>query len=420
MVVHTCPSCKKEFNKKSTYDYHVQNKKSPCEKNDVLIAPNCSNNAPNCSNNAPINSNVNIMDILDIIIGKNDNGNININDKIISCMYCDKTFTRNTNLQRHLNNRCKSKENYDELEKLKKDMKLIIDNYQNLENNYQKIENENMDLKNKIDEIEIVQNGGNTVINNDNKTINNNNNKTINQTNNSNNNNQINKGVILNNTVNIQVVQFGNEDIDKLNLIDAMKSYLKSTGGNIASNMLKYINLNEQYPENNNICMTDLSREIVKIHNGKKFVYKKFKNVKDELLTKIVTNTRKIVNKYENDVNLKKSNDTKSKLKINDVSLKIIDGISAEDIVREEIKEQEKMLIKNKIVENNNLNINNVANDETSESEEEREFTLEERLRIDHLENKRDGMQKKTFENIKDELYNAKELTESLLKIIPL
>ena len=42
MVVHTCPSCKKEFNKKSTYDYHVQNKKSPCEKNDVLIAPNCS------------------------------------------------------------------------------------------------------------------------------------------------------------------------------------------------------------------------------------------------------------------------------------------------------------------------------------------------------------------------------------------
>ena len=52
------------------------------------------------------------------------------------------------------------------------------------------------------------------------------------------------------------------------------------------SNMLKYINLNEQYPENNNICMTDLSREIVKIHNGKKFVYKKFKNVKDEILTK--------------------------------------------------------------------------------------------------------------------------------------
>jgi len=35
---------------------------------------------------------------------------------------------------------------------------------------------------------------------------------------------------------------------------------------------------------------------------------------------------------------------------------------------------------------------------------------LEERLRIEHLENKREGMQKKTFENIKDGLYNARTL----------
>ena len=203
------------------------------------------------------------------------------------------------------------------------------------------------------------------------------------------------------------MVQFGNEDISKLNLVDAMKSYLKSTGGNIASNMLNYINLNKDYPENNNICMTDMSREIVKIHNGEKFVYKKFKNVKDEILTKIVTNTRKIVDKYENDETLKKSADTKTKLKINEVSLKIIDGISAEDIVREEIKEKEKLLIKNV---KNEKNDKNDKNKDDSESEEEREFTFEERLRIEHLDNKRDGMQKKTFENIKDGLYNARSL----------
>lgn len=47
---------------------------------------------------------------------------------------------------------------------------------------------------------------------------------------------------------------------------------------------------------------------------------------------------------------------------------------------------------------------------EYSESEEERDFTFEERLRIEHLDNKREGMQKITFENIKDGLYNAKEL----------
>ena len=328
-----------------------------------------------------------------------------VTDNENKCVYCDKIFTRIDNLQRHLNGRCKSKGNYDDLEKLKEDMKVIIknyqkleNNYQNLENNYQNLENVNVNLKKEIDGIKTTQQGSC-----DNTTV-------INKTINNNNNNQINKGVILNNTVNIQVVQFGSEDIDKLNLTDAMKSYLKSTGGNIASNMLKYINLNEQYPENNNICMTDLSREIVKIHNGKKFVYKKFKNVKGDILNKVVGNTRKLITKYKNDETLKISNDIKNKLKINDVSLKIIDGISAEDIVREEINEQ-KVLTEANNVKINKINEKKDVNSD-SDSEEEREFTFEERLRIEHLENKREGMQKITFENIKDGLYNAKELLE--------
>ena len=382
MVIHICPICKKQFNKKSNYDYHTLNKKNPCNKSNFLI-PQIPSNFPQF----PSTFSLFPSNLIDNLIKEPMSNNNNC-----VCTYCDKIFTRADNLQRHLNSTCKSKGNYDELEKLKEDMKLIIQNYQKIENNYQNLENENANLKNKIVEIEINQKGAN--LNNESKTINN--------VNNTINNNQINKGVIVNN---IQISQFGNEDIDKLNLTDAIKSYLKSTGGNIISNMLSYINLNEQYPENQNICMTDLSREIVKIHNGKKFVYKKFKNVKDEILTKIVKNTRKIVNKYENDETLKKSADTKSKLKINDVSLKIIDGISAEDIVREEIKEKEKLLIKNKIVEINGKN-------EDSESEEERDFTLEERLRIEHLDKKRDGMQKKTFENIKDELYNARTLLQ--------
>ena len=174
-----------------------------------------------------------------------------------------------------------------------------------------------------------------------------------------------------------------------------MKTYLKSSGGNIVSNMLKFINLNEEYPEYNNICITDLSREIVKIHNGKRFVYKKFKNVKGDILNKVVKNTRKIINNYENDETFIKSADTKNKLKINDASLKLIDGIDAEDIVREEIKKEEQYLI------------NNI---DSYESEIERDFTLEERTRIINLENKRDGVQKRTYELIKDDLYNSKTL----------
>ena len=402
MSKYICPNCNKDFKQKINFINHTEKKKLPCQ----LIANYL--NTPKTTKLAEIliDSPPKTTKLVEILINsppKTTKLVENLIDNLIKdpepnsnsciCTYCEKTFARTDSLQRHLNGRCKSKGNYDELEKLKKDMKLIIDNYQ-------KTEKENVNLKNKIVEIETIQNGGNK--NNEFGIINN-----INNINNNNNNTQINKGVILNNTVNIQVVQFGNEDIDKLNLVDAMKSYLKSTGGNIASTMLNYINLNKDYPENNNICITDLSREIVKIHNGEKFVYKKFKNIKDDILNKIVKNTRKIVNKYETDENFKKSADIKSKLKINDVSLKIIDGISAEDIVRDEIKEQEKLLIKNENDENS------IKNKDDSESEEEREFTLEERLRIKHLEKKREGMQKKTFENIKDGLYNAKELVDN-------
>ena len=391
MVIHICFNCKKKFNKKSHYVYHMENKKNSCIKIDLIVPqnptfstqnPTFSTQNPTFSTQNPTFSTQNPTTLIDILIKEPI-----INKNKCICMYCEKLFARIDSLHRHLKGYCKTKGNFDELEKLKEDMKLIIQNYQ-------KIENENVILKKEIDEIKIIQIGENNkpcVINN---TVNNNNNNNNKNNNNNNNINQINKGVIQNNTVNIQLAQFGNEDISKLNLRDAMKSYLKSTGGNIVSNMLKYINLNEQYPENNNICMTDLSREIVKIHNGKKFVYKKFKNVKDEILSKIVKNTRKIVNNYENDESLKKSVDTKIKIKINDVTLKIIDGISGDDIVRDEINEQEKLLIKN-----NNFNIINceinVVNDNISLSEEKREFTFAERLRIEHLEKKEKECRKK-------------------------
>ena len=49
-------------------------------------------------------------------------------------------------------------------------------------------------------------------------------------------------------------------------------------------------------------------------------------------------------------------------------------------------------------------------NIDSEESEIERDFTLEERTRIINLENKRDGMQKRTYELMKDDLYNGKML----------
>jgi hypothetical protein len=481
MVNYICPKCNKNFNKKCHYVEHTENKKKPCDKSDLLIQPNplveqentlveqanplveqanlafeqpntlveqsnpvveqpnSTNRTPNLtigvpnyatspsispSNSTDFTSNV--PNFIDILI-KEPVPNNNNNNCV--CIYCKKIFARPDSLQRHLNNRCKPKENYNELEKLKEDIKMIIQNYQKIENNYQNLENENINLKKEIKEIKTIHNGDNKNTETNEQTL------SLCDTNFVgkkgfesqiiNNNNQINKGVILN-TTNIQIVQFGEEDINKINLHDAMKMYLKSTGGNIASNMLAYLNMNKEYPENNNICITDNSREIVKMHNGKKFVYKKFKNVKNDILDKVLKNTRKIVTKFEDDKNIKRSLDTQTKLKINDVSLKLIDGVDGEEIVREEIKEKERELkLKNDVSNGGNEIANtkhkknnpddkndktNSDSDNGTESEEERDFTFEERLRVEHLNKKREGLQIKTFENLKEELYNGREL----------
>ena len=308
-------------------------------------------------------------------------------------MYCEKIFTRIDNLQRHQTSYCKSKVNYDELETLKEKMKIIVTTFEQFEKNYQHLIKNNQNKEVNNDQVKEINN--NTT---NKKTINNNSNSNSNN----NNNNNVNNGVINN----INIVQFGEEDISKLNLPETVKQFLISTGGNIASNMLKYINLNEKYPENHNICITDMSRELVKIHNGKKFVTKKFKNVKNDIMTNVVKNTRKLMDNYEKDDKFRKSNDIKTKIKINDVSLKLIDGMSREDIVREEIRETQKL---SNYKNNSKKDINNSENNDSS-TEEERDFTFDERLRIEHLDKKREGLQIKTFENLKEELYNAREL----------
>ena len=206
--------------------------------------------------------------------------------------------------------------------------------------------------------------------------------------------------IVINN-LNVQLVQFGSENIDELDIKEALKIYLKSTGGNIISNMLKFVNLNEKYPQNHNICMSDLSRELVKVFNGKQFIVKKFKDAKEDILGKVIINTYKIVDKIENNDKIKKNDDYESKMKINKVSLKLINGDLPEDIVRGEIRETEKAL--------NNDDILLITKCD-SEEKKERDFTIQEELRIEHLEGKQKGLHEITIERLKEELYNGKYL----------
>ena len=149
MVIHTCPTCNKNFNKKSNYDRHIENKKKPCMQINNIIPPISSDN---------INKNIIIEeDTIDLILEKTIINDINNISKKNSCIYCEKIFTRTDNLQRHQNGSCKSKVNHDDLENLKKKMNMILENYEDLRNenvNFKKeiidLKNENVNLKKEI------------------------------------------------------------------------------------------------------------------------------------------------------------------------------------------------------------------------------------------------------------------------------
>ena len=357
MKIYKCPTCSKEFNKKCNFDDHVYNRKKPCNVKLVIIE----------------NSNLLVGDI-------NNKSNI-------FCEFCNKEFSRKDSLNRHLNNFCKQKKTNNEVNEMKEFCIKILD-----------------ELKEYKNELNILkeQKQSTTITNND---------QSQNINNNISNNNVSNNNNVINSNNNITVVQFGQEDINKLDLSKLMEVYLKSTGGNIIANMLKYINLNPEHPEFNSIYMSDLAREIVKIHDGKKFVSKKFKIIKDLIINKVSGNINKICDKFLEDITLKKNQDILNKMHINEVSLKLINGCDAEEIVREEIKQQEKLIEfeKQKLIKNtSNQTKNNITIE--SDTEDECDMTETELNRVKHLEDKKDGLIQITTDKIKDELYNNKSL----------
>jgi hypothetical protein len=270
------------------------------------------------------------------------------------CESCNVSFTRKSNLTRHINNRCKNKKEIAS-SVINEQLNILNEKYAKLievvEENNKLIKNNNLLKQTNINEQNI-----NTTVNN----------------------------IIINN-----IVQFGKEDISKCNLAEMINIYLKSTGGNIFSNILKYLNCNPNFPENFNIFMSDLSRENVKIYDGTKFVTKKFKNVKERILNTLSNHITNMCDTYIENPKIKKNKDILDKMKLNNISVKLINNDDITPLLTIKKENSENVKNSNEIYEY---------------------LDLDGEQKLVYYENKRHDLQEITTQHLKDELYNNKNL----------
>jgi hypothetical protein len=270
MVNHICEKCNKEFNRKSNYDYHINNKKKPCKPKHINIPP------------------------IQIELLENPPIQIELLEnppkyKELKCKHCLKIFSRSDSLERHLNGRCKIiKSQKQENEKIieKKD---IIEQQNNNQVNIEELnidDNTKMILtilmnqnKKLIEEIKIIKEENKEIkekMNVKSETIiNKNSNNTITNTNSNN--------TITNTNI---IIAHGKEDLSKIELDTIMSCMSTIKHREIIPSITKHVYLNDSKPENKNFCVVDTARNKCKYFDGTKWVIGKT----NDKVTKIFDN----------------------------------------------------------------------------------------------------------------------------------
>ncbi len=221
MVNYTCTTCSKQFNRKSNYDYHINNKKKPCLINNLKKLIFTQNTQENIKNTQNFELTEQAEDV-----------------KIVTfdCEYCKKSFGRKYNLDRHLNN-CKIKKSQDEEKKLQSNQldelkKLILEQSKQIE-----------ELK--------KQKTNNITINNNTTTTNNTDNSVKN---------------------NINLMAHGSEDFSKIELPTILKYLCSENFESIVPNVTREIFRNKNRPEFLNFEVTDLARNKSRLFDGNKWI----------------------------------------------------------------------------------------------------------------------------------------------------
>jgi hypothetical protein len=289
MVQRKCPKCDAIFDRKSTYDYHI-NKVFDCStkksnQENLSEKKNCDNtyfndlseyakicqNMPFCAETVPKYAENSTKINLEIKNEENLENNVVLNYQDLCCQYCKKNFSSKSTLTRHLKSNCKIKKENDEekenifklllekdfqykeeLKNHKEEMEELKKQNKMFEEQNKKFEKQNKMLMDKIDKLINTKNNVKLSTKTTNNSINSNNTITNMQNNNS------------NNTNNIVMVNFGKEDlsiIDERQFIEKIVKKNNITGVKIPDEVLKIIHFNPQYPQLSNIYISDINRE---------------------------------------------------------------------------------------------------------------------------------------------------------------
>lgn len=239
MVVYTCNNCLKKFNRKSSYNYHI-NRKFPCKKiiyNNNIIDDICVSNIVYSTKNDSQRITNESQKIT------NESQKIKNKEKVKhECNYCNKTFSTNSNLRRHKRLYCKILENYkfNETDLLKKEIDILKN----------KINNQNKKIIKLINKNNIINNENSYNTNNSFNTINN-------------------------------IVKFGDEDLDYIT--NNIYKKIMNKGYQSVPQLINYIHFNKDKPENHNLLKTNMRDNKISIYDGEKFILVDKQHVLEQL-----------------------------------------------------------------------------------------------------------------------------------------
>ena len=321
--IYKCNRCNKVFNHKGDYKKHIT-RKNPCEA--VVELPKIDGHRFECSKCHNIYStkgnlvrhindycsskckskcidrggsieNDNLIPIVPLSTEANEKNTSNSLQKSINnlnCPYCNKKFTRNDNLQRHLVDRCKKKFKINEQKSNEQKNKMQIE--------MEEMKNEIARLKQQTDNIVNMSNA------NINSNINSNNS-------------------INNNNYDIKVIAFGNEDLFDLISDDVAKKYL-AKGYQSVGNLIKHVHFNEKYPQLQNVYISNTKDPHAHVFDGTRWQ----KRPKDEVVNQLFDDKQCFLIDIYKEVKhtLKESQRRKFERFLNEPDKDVIEGLKKE------------------------------------------------------------------------------------------